>query len=154
MNIYLIILLSITPILSGILYSFTLSVPVIGELFTYILPFTVICVWFYLGYYLARQNKLNFWYWTGITHASGFICLILHFIGFYALESTPKPLALISGLFVNTLAPFISRIAMIFERVPNETTRFTETFIQISGILFMLLVFICGYIRSKIANKK
>ncbi len=149
MNLYLIITLATAPIIAGIVYSTMLSIPVIGAILTYLLPIALMYVWFKFGYYLATVRKLNFWYWLLITHGSGIILLLLHLLEFYLLSSQQRPLVFISRLFVITFTPLFSRIGMVFEPILNETTRITETFIQCGGLLFMILLFVSGYLTNK-----
>lgn len=147
-------LLAVSPVLIGYLFNVMLYIPVIGSLWMYAAPFTVLYYWGWVGTVFQGKFK-SVWKSVPLGNAVG----IVSFIVFLVLcQSGPQGelsyiLSALSQMFTLPLGFLTMWIAVIKEGVYdlNEASVSAVVLTQAAGLVLMLAAFTIGCF---IARKK
>ena|GEM_PF-3106202 len=154
------ILIAFVPSLIGFAlnYSFFLSVGLFSLFFT-LSPFAVLFIWGFTGHQFAKW-KTSMPYAILVANSVGILSLLLYIWQFVRLvvnEIQPTWLSSFSLMFSDPIAILSTGIVLPFRHViesePNFIGSATALWIQIAGLVIMLLVFTLGFILGKIRSK-
>lgn len=147
----MLVLLTLVPVMVGYIVNWTLLLPVIGSLLFFLLPLATTAFWFYLGGRYARAG------WNApcallIGNAVGILSLAVYVWQFILLpeEKINLFLAVASQMFSAAVPTYLfGRLAMRFESQPNYIGETTALALQVIAVLYMVVVFGCGYAWQK-----
>lgn len=145
------ILWTFIPILTGYLVNSLLTVPVIGEIFFYVLTVATTAFWFWLGRQFAKSTFKTIPAIL-IGNATGIISLLIYLWQFLLVTSENRSIFL-AGLsqMYNASVPgyLFGGIARLFETKPNYVG--TRTFVALHVIceIYMIAVFVIGMVVEK-----
>ena len=143
---YILILLTLVPILAGWLINVTLLVPVLGELMFYVFPILVLVFWFRLGSRYAETD------WAAfpailIGNATGLLSVIIYLWQFAGLDEASRnvSLAVWSQMYsAGTLGYFWGGVVTLFFR-----SRAASYAMQVVCLASMIVVFSLGFFRNR-----
>lgn len=145
------ILLTLVPVAVGYLVNHLLLVPGIGMIAFYVLPILTTVFWFWL----ARQYARTAWHplaSMAIGNAVGILSLAVYLWQFL-LESDETRnffLAVASQMYTAAAPSWIfGRFAILFESQPNTIGRASMVSMEVLAVVYMLLVFVCGYVWER-----
>lgn len=141
------VLLTLVPVILGYFLNISITLPVIGTALFYILPLLTTVFWFYLGKQYARSS------WKTIPslligNAIGVISLLLYLWQFLLEtdETRNMTLAVASQMFSAAVPTYLFvRSATLFETQPTHIGEATMIALQVMSLVFMVIVFLCGY---------
>ena len=144
-------ILTFVPIIIGYLVENSLMIPVIGLLNFYVLPLLTPVFWCWLGIKYSRSS------WKAIPslligNATGILSLLIYLwqFVFKTAETRNITLAVASQMFsASTPTYLLGRLAILFESQSNYTGQTTLVALQVISLIFMIIVFLCGYIWGK-----
>lgn len=150
------VLLTFVPIIVGYVVNLSLSLPVIGMVFFYLLPLFTTAFWFYLGRQYARST------WKTmpailIGNATGIISLLIYLWQFLLEtgETRNLNLAAASQMFSASAPAYLfGRVAILFEKQPNYTGITTMVALQVISVVYMIAVFSLAIFWEKRCLKK
>lgn len=140
---HVLVLLTFVPIIVGYVVNLSLSLPVLGMVFFYLLPLFTTAFWFYLGRQYARST------WKTIPailigNATGIISLLI-FLWQFLLETDETrnlTLAATSQMFSASAPAYLFvRVAILFEKQPNYAGITTMVALQVISVVYMIAVF-------------
>lgn len=149
-------LLAVSPVLIGYLYNVMLYIPVIGGIWMYAAPFTLLFYWGWVGTVFYARFK-SVWKAVATGNLAGVLCFLM-FIGVsVAISSTDTPsrsIYMLSGLAQMYTLPlgFITAwIAVIKDGVDDmvQVTMPTLLLMQAVGLLMMFIAFTVGCIAVR-----
>ena len=143
---YILIILTLVPILAGWLINVTLLVPVLGELMFYVFPILVLVFWFRLGGWYAQTD------WATLPailtgNAMGILSIAIYMWQFVALDEVSRNvgLAFWSQMYsIGTLGYFLGGIVTLFFR--SQAASHT---MQVICLASMIAVFSFGFFRNR-----
>ena len=149
------ILWTFIPILTGYLVNSLLRVPVLGEIFFYVLTVATTAFWFWMG---RQFEKSTFKTIPAILigNATGIISLLIYLWQFLLVTSENRN-AFLAGFsqMYNASVPgyLFGGIARLFETEPNYIG--TRTFVALNVIceIYMIIVFVIGMVVEKKISK-
>lgn len=145
------ILWTFIPILTGYLVNSLLRVPVLGEIFFYVLTVATTAFWFWMG---RQFEKSTFKTIPAILigNATGIISLLIYLWQFLLVTSENRN-AFLAGFsqMYNASVPgyLFGGIASLFETEPNYIG--TRTFVALHVIceIYMIIVFVIGMVVER-----
>lgn len=149
-------LLAVSPVLIGYLYNVLMFIPVIGSIWMYAAPFTLLLFWGWVGTVFYARFK-SVWKAVLLGNLAGLICFLM-FIGvFTAISSADAPsrlLYMLSGLaqmYTLPLSFITAWIAVIKDGVYDmiEVTMPTMLLMQAAGLLLMIAAFTAGCVIAR-----
>ncbi|WP_040210287.1 hypothetical protein [Clostridium polynesiense] len=140
------ILMALLPIIIGYLFINIFFIPWL----MYTVPFLVMGYWFWVGGKFAENVKSPLKA-TLYANFIGTIAFVLYYYQFVITADKDRnlTLAVFFQLFTAPLGIITAKIALIFQRNPNEVTPVTFFAIQALGLILMMLVFFSGYVYKK-----
>lgn len=147
----ILVLLTLVPVIVGYAINWLLSVPGLSVLPLYLLPLLTTVFWFYLGRQYAKTD------WNAVLsvligNAVGLVSLLLY-IWQFLLETDETRnivLAVLSQMFMAAVPTYLfGRIPNLFETQPNYAGIATMTALEVLSVVFMMIVFVCGYVWQK-----
>ena len=137
------ILLTFVPILVGFLINFSIMVPVIGSVSFTLLPLATTVFWFYLGNKFA-QSGWNVISSVLIANATGILSLLIYIWQFWfrAADTRNLVLAALSQYFSASVPMYL--FGWIITAFGSQTYTIMLS-MQIFAVVFMMLVFACGF---------
>lgn len=145
------ILLTLIPVAVGYVVNWTLLLPVVGSLLFFLLPLATTVFWFYLGgRYASAGWNVPCSLLTG--NAVGILSLAVYIWQCILLpdENVNLLLAAASQMFSAATPTYLfGRFAMLFESQPNYIGETTALALQVIAVLYMIVVFGCGYAWEK-----
>lgn len=150
------VLLTLVPVAVGYLVNNLLLVPGIGMVCFYVLPILTTVFWFWL----ARQYARTSWHplaSIAIGNAVGVVSLAVY-LWQYLIENDETRnffLAVVSQLNTGA-APnwLLGRFAILFEPQPNTIGQASMVAMEVLATVYMLLVFVCGYVWERIKIRR
>lgn len=142
---WLLVLLTLVPILAGYLIDVTALVPVVGELLFYLLPLIVVAFWFWLGGQYAGTD------WGAaasilIGSATGILSLAVYLWQFVVLDSQARSMVWAGFSQLYASAAPIYLVAMLARLFPAGAA---VTALEVLALLLMTGVFAGGYFWRK-----
>lgn len=153
----MLILLGVSPLIIGFFYNVMLQIPVIGSIWMYAAPFTLLYYWGWVGnVFQSRIKKAAKAVLLG--NLAGLVCLLI-FIWQCLLvseENINSFLYILSQMFTLPLGFITMWIGLVIEGNTEmlEISRFTMVCTQVCGLLLMLVAFTVGFYYSKNKEKK
>lgn len=149
------ILLTFVPIVAGYIVNLSMTLPVIGPIVFYILPLLISVFWFYLGRQYAKRT------WKTIPalligNATGVISLFVYLCQYLLETDETRNLALtaVAQMFSDSAPIYLlARVATLFESQPNYIGRTSMVALNIISILYMIVVFVFGFIWGRKKKK-
>lgn len=147
----ILILLTLVPLIVGYVINITLTIPGIGMVIYYVVPFAVLVFWFYLGSLYSKTT------WKAIPSvligsATGILSLILYLWQFLGRndETRNMALAVISQMYSAATPTYLfGRLAMLFESQPNYIGQTTMVAVQVIAVILMFVIFTVGYLWGR-----
>ncbi len=145
-------LLAVSPILIGYLFNVMLYIPVIGDIWMYAGPFTLLLFWGWVGsVYMARFKSI----WKAVL--LGNIIGILCFVVFAAIVSSGVQseftylLTVIAQMYTLPLSFLTMWLAVITEGAYDlaEASTSAVMLVQGAGVVLMVVAFTVGSIMAK-----
>lgn len=90
------------------------------------------------------------------SHSLGILSLIVYLWQFFGYTDENRNLALAGASQMFSAATptwFLGRFAILFESQPNYVGRAAMMGLQIVALVYMLLVFLCGFAAEKVVHK-
>lgn len=155
---WLLVAFTFVPILVGYLINRLLLFPVIGGLFFYLLPLGTTVFWFFVGRWYGRSS------WKTVPailigNATGLVSLAIS-LWRYWLETPGNGTGILWTLMnkfqlYTDAAPvyLLGKIALLFEPQPNTIGRASMTALQVLSVVYMIAVFLLGFIWERRKNK-
>lgn len=147
--------LTFTPVIISFLFHFLLQIPVIGTLWLYAAPFTMLVYWAWVGSMFREKIKSPI---RAILMGNifGVILLLIYIWQFLVLpeEARSFALAYLSQLFSLPLEFITMWIGLLFEPNPEVTTIITSSAVQFVGFIFMIIAYTIGYFVKKRNEEK
>lgn len=147
-------LFAFVPTLIGYIYSIfiikILSIPFLGSLIFYLLPFTVLLLWFWVGRKFV-QTKTTAFCAILIGNSVGILSLLLYVWQFIILSDQQRIffLAGLSQHFSSIVGLLTAKVAVFFEPQKGVVGLVIMTGIQVIGLIVMVLVFAAGFFYEK-----
>lgn len=150
------VLLTFVPIIVGYILNLTILLPGIGVLLYYSLPLLTTAFWFWLGMQFARST------WKTIPailigNATSVGSLLIHLWQSFLTTDETRNMALMgfSQMFGSSAPGFwLARIAILFESEPNTIGMASAVALQVISVVYMIAVFLVGYIFQKFRIRK
>lgn len=147
-------LLAIAPILIGYLFNVMLNIPVIGTIWMYAAPFTVLYFWGWAGAVFRAKFK-SLWKSVLIGNLAGILCFIIFVVIGSRQEQTEITylIGVLAQMYTLPLGFLTMWAAVIKEGVydMSEASLSTAILVQAAGLILMIAAFAIG---SAIAGKK
>lgn len=147
--------LAFTPILISFFFRLFLQIPVIGTVWLYAAPFTLLVYWAWVGG--AYREKIKSPVRAILVgNIFGIILLLMYIWQFVLLPEGARDLtfAYLSQLFSLPLEFITMWIGLLFEPDPKVPTMVTANIVQFVGFLLMIVAFTIGYFGKKRAEEK
>lgn len=150
-------LLAFSPVVIGFFYYVMIQIPVIGTIWMYAAPFTVLYYWGWVGTVFYGKIKQP---WKGILlgNLAGIISFLLFIWQAAAVSPEARSFVLnsLSQMFTLPLGFITMWIGLVIEGTSDFQTAsdFTVICAQVAGLLFMLVAFSVGYVYSINKAKK
>lgn len=146
---------ALVPVLVGIVVNYTLAIPLIGSALFTLLPLLTTAFWVFLGWQYARTG------WKALpavltANSLGILSLAVYLWQFFGYTDENRNLALAGASQMFSAATptwFLGRFAILFESQPNYVGRAAMMGLQIVALVYMLLVFLCGFAAEKVVRK-
>lgn len=151
----LLVLAAFVPVLVGVVVNYTLAIPLIGPLLFTLLPLLTTAFWAFLGWQYARSG------WKALpavltTNSLGILSLAVYLWQFFGYTDEARNLALAGASQMFSAATptwFLGRFAILFESQPNYAGRAAMMGLQVLALVYMILVFVCGFAAEKVVHK-
>lgn len=147
--------LTVTPVIISFVFHLLLQIPVIGALWLYAGPFTMLVYWGWVGSVYREKIKSPFWaILTG--NIVGVVLLMIYIWQFVLLpvEKISYSISYLSQLFSLPLEFLTMWIGLLLEPDSNITTSITSNTVQFVGFLLMVIAFTIGYFVKKKGEKE
>lgn len=147
-------LFACAPVLVGYIYNITLmgmlSITFLGSLIFYVLPFAMLCFWFWVGQKYS-QLKIPAFCTILIGNSMGILSLLIYIWQFVFLSDQQRNLflAVCSQYFSAAISFLTAKVAVLFEPQKNVIGSVSATGNQIIGLIVMVLVFTAGFLYKK-----
>ncbi len=137
------VLLTFIPLLIGCLINFSIMVPIIGSASFTLLPIVTTIFWFYLGKKFA-QSGWNIITSVLIANATGILSLLIYIWQFWFRTADTRNLVLaaLSQYFSLSVPSYL--FGWVIGAFGSQSYIHMLT-MQIFAVVFMMLVFVCGY---------
>ena len=151
----LLVLAAFVPVLVGVVVNYTLAIPLIGPLLFTLLPLLTTAFWAFLGWQYARSG------WKALpavltANSLGILSLAVYLWQFFGHTDEARNLALAGApqmFSASTPTWFLGRFAILFESLPNYVGRAAMMGLQVLALVYMILVFVCGFATEKVVHK-
>lgn len=144
------LLLALSPILFGLLYSSLILVPVLSTILILASPPVILIYWFWVGRKFSQSIKDPV---AAILAGNvfGLISLLLYFWQFILLSSSGRILWLagFSQAFSSPLSFITIQIAPLFEPLSDTVTQVSGNVVQFAGLILMIIIFSIGYFTGR-----
>lgn len=147
--------LAFTPIIISFFFRLILQIPVIGTIWLYAAPFTMLVYWAWVGSVFREKIKSPIRAIL-IGNIFGIILLLIYVWQFVFLSEGLRSLtfAYLSQLFSLPLEFITMWIGLLLEADAEVTTIITTNAVQFIGFALMVIAFIIGYFIKKRTEKK
>lgn len=145
------VLLTLVPVAVGYLVNRLIFVSGIGMMAFYALPILTTVFWFWL----ARQYARTSWHplaSMAIGNAVGVVSLAVYLWQYLLVGDETRSffLAVVSQMYTSSTPNWLfGRLALLFESQPNTIGRASMVAMEVLGVGYMLLVFLCGYVWER-----
>lgn len=147
--------LAFTPIIISFFFHLILQIPVIGTVWLYAAPFTLLVYWAWVGSVYREKIKSPVRAIL-VGNIFGIILLLFYFWQFVLLPEGAQDLtfAYLSQLFSLPLEFATMWIGLLLEPDPEVTTIITSNAVQFIGFILMIISFAIGYFVKKRTEEK
>lgn len=151
----ILLLLTLVPVAVGYLVNLLLAVPGIGGVCFWVLPLATTVFWFFLarGYARTSWNALSS---VLLGNAVGILSLLVYLWQFVLETDATRNtgLAVASQLFSAAVPTYLfGRLIILFEPQSGYIGRTSMITMQVIAVVYMIAVFVCGYIWEKRKNR-
>lgn len=145
-------LLAVSPILIGYLFNVMLYIPVIGDIWMYAGPFTLLLFWGWVGtVYMTRFRSI--WKAVILGNVIGILCFVVFaaIVGSGVQSEFTYLLTVIAQMYTLPLGFLTMWLAVITEGAYDlaEASISAVMLVQAAGVILMLIAFTIGCITAK-----
>lgn len=151
----ILVLLTFVPFIVGYIINISIRLPMIGMIIFYVLPLLTTVFWFYLG----RQYARNTWKTIPalfVGNATGVVSLLIYLWQylFKTEETRNMTLMSVSQMFSDATPTYLlGRVAILFENEPNYIGSTSMVALNVISFVYMIVVFLFGFILEKKTKK-
>ena len=153
---YILVLLTIVPIIAGYILNLIILIPGIGTLLYYVLPLLTTVFWVWIGIQYARSSKKTIPAIL-IGNATGVGSLLVYLWQHFLKTDETRNMALtgFSQMYgASAISPWMARLALLFESEPNTIGMSSVVALQVISVVYMMAVFLAGFLWEKFRTGK
>lgn len=147
--------LTFTPVIISFLFVLLLQIPIVGTVWLYAAPFTMLFYWAWVGSVFREKIKSPIRAIL-IGNIFGIILMLIYIwqILFLAEDSKNLALSYLSRFFSLPLEFITMWMGILLEPNREVTTVITMNIVQFAGFVLMVVAFIIGYFVKKKSSEK